>query len=115
MPKRIIVCGGRDYADYPTLDQVLNVATSSHRGNVVIVEGGARGADTLAHRWALSNGVQVETHSADWKTYGKSAGPIRNRAMLAAGADLVVAFPGGRGTADMVAIAEKEGVPVFRV
>lgn len=48
--------------------------------------------------------------------YGKSAGPIRNQTMLDDGKpDLVLAFPGGRGTADMVAKAEKHGIPVRRI
>lgn len=59
-------------------------------------------------------GLAVEVHPADWGRYGKAAGPIRNQEMLESGIDLVIALPGGRGTADMVRRAEGAGVPVRR-
>ena len=47
----------------------------------------------------------------DWKKYGKKAGPLRNQQMLEEGKpDLVVAFPGGNGTADMVRRAKKANI-----
>jgi hypothetical protein len=61
-------------------------------------------------------GVPVSAHPADWFSHGKAAGPIRNQEMLAMEAPaLVVAFPGGRGTADMVRRARKAGVDVLEV
>ena len=46
----------------------------------------------------------------------KSAGHIRNQVMLDKGKpDVVVAFPGGRGTADMVRRAEGAGIEVRRI
>ena len=54
-----------------------------------------------------ANGVVVEEFKADWDKFGRAAGPIRNAQMLREGKpDLVVAFPGGRGTANMVAQAK---------
>jgi len=69
-----------------------------------VVHGGAAGVDAEAERWAIAHGILRETFKADWKTYGKRAGAIRNSAMLIAGADFVLAFPGprSRGTWDMV-------------
>jgi hypothetical protein len=59
-------------------------------------------------------GVEVLEFSADWKTHGKSAGPMRNRQMLNDGQPTaVVAFPGGRGTADMIHAAKAVGLPVW--
>jgi len=50
---------------------------------------------------------------ADWSRHGKSAGPIRNRQMLIEGRpDIVVAFPGGKGTANMIKQAVEAGVKV---
>jgi hypothetical protein len=69
----------------------------------------------LAADWAEKEGVCCETYPADWYTHGKAAGPIRNQKMLDdAFPDVVLAFPGGRGTADMVRRAEKVGVTVIR-
>jgi hypothetical protein len=57
--------------------------------------------------------VPIDVYVAQWKKHGRAAGPIRNQRMLDKGKpDLVVAFPGGRGTADMIRRAERAGVPV---
>ena len=112
---RIIVCGGRDYDDRGTVVRLL-ILVAEHLGqNLTIVHGAARGADTLVGEVAGELGLEVEPHPADWKTHGKAAGPIRNQQMLDAGADLVIAFPGGKGTADMVERARKAGIVVLEV
>ena len=108
---RIIVCGGRDYTDGTTVARVLSALDLS---DATVVHGAAPGADSLAADWCRTFGVPEEPHTADWSHYGKAAGPIRN-AMMLAGADLVIAFPGGRGTADMVTRAREAGVPVLEV
>lgn len=102
---RVLVCGGRDFTDAALVDKVLSRA-HARRPIAAIIQGGARGADQLAAEWARNHQVPVETFNADWKTYGKGAGMIRNQRMLDdAAPDYVVALPGGRGTADMVARA----------
>lgn len=105
---RILVTGGRDYEDA----MVIADALATLPVDAVLVHGDARGADrTAAYIW--DQWVQrTEAHPADWKTHGKAAGAIRNQEMLDSGVDLVVAFPGGRGTADMVRRARKAGVEV---
>ena len=80
----------------------------------VVIHGGARGADISADVCALAFGIDVEVYPADWAKHGKAAGPIRNAQMLREGRpDAVLAFPGGRGTADMVRRAKRAGVPVW--
>jgi hypothetical protein len=86
------------------------------RGITVLIAGGARGADTLAEEWAKAQGIQCEVYMADWEGLGRKAGPIRNQQMLDEGKpDLVIAFPGGRGTADMVRRAREAGVETVEV
>lgn len=69
----------------------------------LLIHGDARGADRLAARWAVQNGVPVKAFPANWRAHGLAAGPMRNEQMLVEGMpQLVIAFPGGRGTADMV-------------
>lgn len=113
---RVLVCGGRDFADANLLDRTLN---EIHEKTPIscIIEGGATGADALAFRWASTgNRVGTELYAAEWSTHGRKAGPIRNQRMLDEGKpDLVVAFPGGKGTADMVAKARRAGVRVMVV
>lgn len=108
---RVIVCGGRDYADHERVGEILDRLDEMYE-DVMIVHGNAPGADQLAEAMWFG---EVERHPADWEAYGRAAGPIRNKQMLEAGADLVIAFPGGRGTADMVKRARDAGVVVVEV
>jgi predicted Rossmann-fold nucleotide-binding protein len=107
---RILVCGGRDYDNYPRVQYVLGQTVNLD--NDIIIEGGAKGADRMARTFAINYGVAHETYPADWE---KAAGILRNQEMLETGIDLVIAFPGGRGTADMIRRAEKAGVEVYKV
>lgn len=111
---RILVCGGRGYEDDTTFCLTMR-DLNRERPITAVIEGGALGADFMARRWAAERGVKLHTFWPDWKTHGKAAGPIRNQRMLDEGdPDMVVAFPGGSGTADMIRRAEKAGVPVHR-
>ncbi len=112
---RLLVCGGRDFADKRILDAALSEMQAKH-GIAAIIQGAAAGADTLAAEWGRSKGVPVEAFPADWETHRRAAGPIRNKQMLDEGRpDAVLAFPGGRGTANMVRQAEAAGVRVWKV
>lgn len=111
---RILVTGGRNYANVRLLTRTLDDLART-RAIAVIIHGNAPGADFLAGVWARRSHVPVEAYPADWRR-GKGAGPERNARMLAEGKpDLVVAFPGGRGTADMVRRAKAAGVRVVEV
>lgn len=115
MKQRVLVCGGRDYS---CREQLFAVLDHAHAANpiLVLIHGAARGADMLADAWARNRGVAVNLFPADWETHGKAAGPMRNRRMLAEGLpDIVIAFKGGRGTADMVRLARNAGIPVATV
>lgn len=111
----VLVCGGRDYADrdylYQYLDQ-LRQEVSLRR----LIHGNARGADSLAAQWAQDRSIPTRAFPADWKKYGKSAGFRRNEQMLREGKpDLVVGFPGGKGTGHMLQLARQAGVTVQEV
>lgn len=116
---RVLVCGGRDYADKAKVFDELE-RLNAFNMTLCVISGGATGADSLAEEWARSNikkrnGVSFNGFKADWNKHGKAAGPIRNQAMIDKGRpDLVLAFPGGRGTADMIQRAEAAGIPVQR-
>lgn len=113
---KILVCGGRDYSDEGAVARVLDEYERGAAEPPTLIHGAARGADTIAAVYAECRGWPIERYPADWAKYGTAAGPIRNRQMLDQGKpDLVIAFPGGRGTADMIRRAEKAGVPVRRV
>lgn len=112
---RVLVCGGRDFKDR---DAVFAALGAIHGGTpiTVLVHGNAPGADSLADGWAEAHGVTRRPYPADWAKHGRAAGPIRNALMLSDGRpDLVVAFSGWRGTADMVRRAKAVGVSVVEV
>lgn len=109
---RVLVCGGRDYADAVKLAEVLSKMHSELSFSLVI-HGAYRGADRLADDWAENMGIDRLPFRAEWTKYGRGAGPRRNQKMLDEGRpDMVIAFPGDTGTADMVRRAKSAGVPV---
>lgn len=113
---RVLVCGGRNFNDSMTLGSWLGgIHKNKNSGPItLLIEGGARGADNMARLFAEWQGIPVKTFNADWDKHGRAAGPIRNRQMLVEGKpDLVVAFEGGRGTANMVEQARRAGVRVL--
>lgn len=112
---RVLVCGGRDFSDKVAVWGWLQALHLS-RGIGMVIHGGASGADRLAAEWAKAEGVPATAYPASWKQHGRAAGPIRNHQMLTFGQpDVVVAFPGGRGTADMVRRARGAGIKVVEV
>ena len=124
----ILVCGGRNYDNryqfINTLHKIIDdegwTTPKDKYGNylpaVRIVCGGAPGADAMAIDFAIVNWTDFKEYKADWAKHGKAAGPIRNREMFdTEKPDLVLAFPGGKGTADMVAYAKSKGARVIEV
>ena len=111
---RLLVTGGRDFSDHDFLFTTLDRLHAEHH-LTLLIHGDARGADRLASEWAKERGIEILACPADWKRYGRGAGPKRNRQMLDEHPDLVVAFPGGSGTRHMVLIAEDAGVKVIVV
>jgi hypothetical protein len=112
---RVLVCGGRNYAQRGRLYFCLD-RLHAERGFTLVIAGGARGADTLAAEWAAARDVSCKVYMADWVGLGRKAGPIRNERMLNEGKpELVVAFSGGRGTAHMTRIAREAGVEVIEI
>lgn len=116
---KILVCGGRDYAmkDRRQMRHVIDIldrAALRYGQPLEIMEGGATGADTMAWLWATMRAIKCETFPADWNTHRHAAGPIRNKQMVDRKPDMVIAFPGGKGTENCCEIAEAAGIRVVR-
>lgn len=123
---RVLVCGGRDYADKAKVYATLDALSPEPKDNpapgcwlpqgVKIITGKCpTGADAIAGDWAVVNWVNLIEFPVDHTLDGSwpAAGPRRNARMLAASKpDLVIAFAGGKGTADMVRRARAAGVEV---
>jgi hypothetical protein len=108
----VLITGGRDYKDSSRMHDVLRKLYIDFP-QACLVQGGANGADRLARDWAIKNGRPCLTMHAAWDLLGNRAGPVRNQWMLDHTAPaMVLAFPGGSGTADMRKRAKARGIPV---
>lgn len=124
MASAVIICGGRNFTDYNTLRDELN-NIHERLGMEIIIHGAeTNGADGLADKWGRLKGLLVIPIPAWWQRYGNAAGPIRNGIMMKllkiipTERRAVIAFPGGHGTATMVALAEREsetGIELIKV
>ena len=117
----ILVCGGRGYKDkekaFRALYSVSEVGCmhGEPRG-FTIVTGGATGADALAGEWAALNNATLKVYPPNWNLHGRAAGPIRNQEMIdKERIDFVIAFPGGKGTLDMVTRAKNKNIKVIEI
>ncbi len=116
--RRVLICGDRDWTDERKIYKWLRMLKRS--GYTHIIEGEARGADSIARDAAVELGLDVLGFKAKWDEFGKSAGPKRNVQMLVEGApELVVAFhdniKASKGTKHMVKIASEANIPTIVV
>lgn len=124
---RILVTGSRNWSDRFVIESALVEAQSElaplqpgqydyNGSDWTIVHGACPygGADYIAEQWAIGCMYKVEPWPADWANFGKAAGPMRNQAMVDAGADICLAFPlpDSRGTWDCIRRAKAAGIPV---
>ena len=104
---RVLVTGGRDYLDgHAVFSRLATCRQQAERNglNLTVIHGDCpTGADHWADLWCRREGIDPRRYPAQWKRQGRSAGPRRNQRMLdAEQPHLVLAFPGNRGTADLV-------------
>jgi hypothetical protein len=115
MYSRILICGGRRFDSQEHFQNVMVVMQPMFAPRFCIFEGGANGADRMAQIWARLNGYPQATMPANWNYYGYGAGTKRNTDMLDFFLpDVVIAMPGGKGTADMVKQSLERGIAVFQ-
>ena len=134
--KRIaVITGGRDRT--PTLAELRRLEQMLADFEAEVVRHGAcppkkneRGevvgsTDTLVAGYLRARGWEVEAWPADWKTYGRAAGPIRNRWMVSGQlpgellpkppANTVIGFAGGKGTLDCRVAGYEAGLTVHHI
>ncbi len=115
MEFRVIIAGSRAFTDYNLLknkcDFYLQRKLLDPNIEVIVISGGASGADTLGEKYAKERNLRVERYNADWKKYGKSAGYRRNKQMAEVG-NALIAFRSGyaenKGTDNMINVARSE-------
>ena len=113
--KRVVIAGCRDYRNYEEARAFIDHCLSRiiEKNEIIILSGGASGADALGEKYAAENGFVVEQYPAQWDKYGKSAGPRRNKQMAEA-CDFVICFWDGksRGTKSMIEYAKLYNKPL---
>jgi hypothetical protein len=115
---RIAVTGGRDYPNRTRANQVLSSAMKALTGRLLIIVGCCEtGLDLYVREFceAHPNELNHVVCKADWKQYGKAAGPKRNTVMVNLKPSLLLSFPGWRGTADMTRQCEDAGIKIKRI
>lgn len=118
---KVIVCGSREFEDYELLKKACDyyLAKKFEIGEkIVIVSGGARGADSLGEKYAEEKGLEVQRFPANWEKYGKRAGYLRNKQMAEVSNACIAFFsPYGenKGTKMMVSIARENKLLVREV
>lgn len=112
--KRLLVTGSREFSNIDLALTALSEARWKLGPDLVVVHGGARGADQLLGALAAERGLRTEVHRANWRDNGRAAGVMRNQEMVNAGADLcLVLLVEGlacRGTKDCWRRADRAGI-----
>ena len=115
MVSRVTIGGCRYYNDYNAFCNYVDMCLSRIRisSKIVILSGHCSGTDTLAEKYANENGFSLEVYPAQWKLYGRSAGPIRNEQMVN-NCDFVIAFWDGKskGTKSLIQCAREKQKPL---
>ncbi len=112
---RIIIAGSRSFDDYDLLCRECDVFIGGSKDSfkIVILSGGAKGADHLGERYAEERGYDIEWHAAQWKKYGRSAGIKRNEEMAERAHSLIAFWDGlSHGTKNMIETAKEAGLYV---
>lgn len=116
MEIKTVIAGSRKYNDYENAEKFIEECLKELLPNnkIVIISGGCKGADMLGIQYAANKGFDVIKYPAQWKKYGKAAGPVRNREM-AQTADIIICFWDGNssGTKSMIDYGKKAGKDVY--
>ena len=113
---KITIGGCRDFEDYAVFSKFVGecIKNINPQDKIIILSGHCKGVDMMAERYASEMGYEIEIHAADWKRYGRAAGPKRNLEMVE-NSDVVIAFwdNKSKGTGSLVGSAKRKGVPVY--
>lgn len=114
----LIIFGGRDFTNWPLFERAVTrfIQTILQGFNVIIVEGEARGVDTMARKYAMLHGYDWEPFPADWVNLGKRAGFVRNHEMISISHYGLGFWDGvSSGTGHSVSLCESKGIPYWIV
>lgn len=111
---KLLICGDRNWNNKKRMKDIISNLNPQPS---LIIQGGASGADSLAGIIAYELEIKCLIFPARWEVFGKAAGPIRNRQMIAEKPDLVFAFHSNieksKGTKDMINVARYHKIKVI--
>jgi len=114
--KNIVIAGSRYFEDYNTAKKFITECIELENINeaITIITGGCRGADSLGEKYAADHTLNFKKIDADWKRFGKSAGPIRNKKLADEG-DIIICFwdQKSRGTKSLIDCALQQNKTVY--
>lgn len=113
---RITIGGCRDFEDYEVFSKFVSECIEKIKpcDKIIILSGHCKGTDLMAERYAAEMGYEVEIHNADWKKYGRAAGPKRNAEMIQNSHALIAFWDcKSKGTKNLVDTAKKKNIPVY--
>ena len=108
--KKFMVCGSRTITDEKFVISEIEKCWAESLGAepVIVVEGEAKGVDSIAKSWAISKNFQLEPHKPDWKRFGRGAGIVRNKEMVEASDFVLILWDGSsKGTLSDIKLCEK--------
>lgn len=114
MKGTLMICGSRHFTNYKIFKKCMGIVLDKFKEDDIkiekVISGGANGADTLAERWAKEQQYPFQAYYAEWDSFGRKAGPIRNSKMVK-DADFVVAFPYETSTGTHDSITKTRSFP----
>lgn len=111
---KVIIAGSRKGTSYTDTKLAIQLAKGDGIVPTEIISGLANGPDTFGVQYGMENDIPVREFPADWDTYGKSAGFIRNAEMAESAEALIAIWDGrSRGTRDMIRTMRKANKPVY--
>ena len=108
MKHKLLIAGSRNFNDYQLLKKLIKPENIE-----CIISGCARGADTLAIKYAEEFNIPIEKYPADWNKYGRSAGYIRNKVMVDKATAVICFWDGqSKGTQHTITLTKQTNKPI---
>lgn len=115
---KLIIAGSRSIR-IPTKEvneYVRNWERAFGRLVTSVMTGGAEGVDACGSAWARERFIPVRVYHADWKRYGRAAGPLRNRQMAKVADGLLLVWDGrSKGSESMLKFARDFDLLIYEV
>ena len=115
MEKRIVIAGCRNYTNYEEAKKFILSCINeySKTASIVILSGTCKGADLLGEKFAKEQNLPIRYYPAEWKRFGKAAGPIRNKKMINDCHEVICFWDKkSYGTASLIRYAKAAKIPI---